>query len=91
MNINQARDYYSIGVITRIIIIPAVMENGFHLSIYMNKSLDSVLLQTAIGHDKLYKSLDSAASDIWRIVGYPANMISYNVYISPFDYSDAAF
>jgi hypothetical protein len=80
MNINQARDYFSKGIIAKIYITPAVLEEGYQIVLHEKTGFNGSVLETAIGKPKVYKSLNSANSDIMRISGSSPGSISFAVF-----------
>jgi hypothetical protein len=66
MNIKQAREYYDLGVLTKIYLVRDPMTTGW-LLVLEGKEERSWTLQTALGAEKVYSSLDSAVVEVERI------------------------
>lgn len=68
MKIDKAKDYFKIGEITKIRIDRAVLVDGWIIVLCMRHETESIL-QTSLGKNKIFSSLDSVVSEVERIAG----------------------
>lgn len=68
MKLKEAKDYYELGVLTGFDAVRDPMTTGWLLAI-SGKQGRSWTLETALGGDKSYATLDSLVTEIERITG----------------------
>lgn len=69
MNIKKAKDYYELGVLTAFYAVRDPLKPGNWLLAIEGKEGRSWTLQTALGKDKSFASLDTLAGEIEEICG----------------------
>jgi len=68
MNIKKAREYFELGVIQSFEVFRAPMTTGWLIQI-VGKEGQTWVIQTALGVDKIYASLDTLVGEIQNITG----------------------
>ena len=66
MKLAKAKEYYRLGLVTGFACVPA--DTGWMLHVDCPKvSAEGALIETALGQNKVYVSLDSLSRDVERI------------------------
>jgi len=68
MNIKKAREYFELGVIQSLEALRSPMSSGWLIQINGREG-QSWVMQTALGSDKIYASLDTLMGEIEGITG----------------------
>jgi len=79
MNLKQAKDYYEHNIIKALTAVAVDGNSGWLLLLETTGKDEGYTLQTALGKDKLYTSLDSLNRDVERILGHHPEMWSYRL------------
>lgn len=69
MDIKQAKEYFHLGVISKIYVLPDALDSSAWTICLEGTNEQCWILNTALGKIKSYKSLDTAADEIRSITG----------------------
>mgnify|MGYP003375598741 CR=1 FL=1 len=69
MDIKQAKEYFHLGVISKIHVLPDALDSSAWTICLEGTNDQYWILNTALGKIKSYKSLDTAADEIRSITG----------------------
>lgn len=79
MKLAKAKEYFELGLITSMSAVNAGSEGGWILCIESTSSSWGNTLQTALGDEKIYATLDSLNRDVERIIGARAEIWAYRL------------
>jgi hypothetical protein len=79
MKLAKAKEYFDLGVITSLSAVSAGSEGGWMLCIESKSNAWGNTLQTALGEDKIYATLDSLNRDVERIIGTSPEIWAYRL------------
>ena len=79
MKLAKAKEYFQLGVITNLSAVSTGFEGGWLLCIESESNAWGNTMQTALGQEKVYATLDSLNRDVERIIGSKPEMWSYKL------------
>jgi hypothetical protein len=79
MKLAKAKEYFELGVITSMSAVSLGAAGGWILCVESKSNAWGNTLQTALGEDKVYATLDSLNRDVERIIGSQPDTWAYRL------------